>query len=170
MHKVITVWVGRGDSRGRSHAGLPYAKTETPFDRSVADIKALLRKFECDKIADFSETVKDPKMGRIELVTIGFEKDGMKYLIEFPITFVEHSGGKHLNMDVSGRIIYNRIKAQLTDLEIGYLTFHEAMFANLAIPSAEGGAKTIMDVVQDQLPSIRQGSFSLLQLMPGGGR
>jgi len=169
MHKVITIWTGQGKSHGRSQSTLPYAKTETPFENSIADIKRLLKKFKCDKIADYTETVKDPKLGQIELTTIGFEKDGLQYRIDFPITFIENSQEKRLNMDVSGRIIYNRIKAQLTDLEIGYLTFHEAMFANLAIPSPEG-PKTILDVVQEQLPSIKQGSFNLLQLMAGGNR
>jgi hypothetical protein len=168
-HKIITVWTGQGKSHGRAHAGLPYAKTETPFDRSVADIKGLLRKFKCDKIVDFSQTATLEKIGKVELTTIGFEKDGLQYRIDFPITFTENSQEKRLNMDVSGRIIHNRIKAQLTDLEIGYLTFHEAMFANLAIPSPEG-TRTILEVVQDQLPAIKRGSISLLQLMEGGNR
>jgi len=166
MHKVITIWTGQGKSHGRSQSTLPYAKTETPFDRSVADIKGLLRKFKCDKIVDFSQTATLENVGKVDLTTIGFEKDGLQYRIDFPITFTENSQEKRLNMDVSGRIIYNRIKAQLTDLEIGYLTFHEAMFANLAIPSPEG-TRTILEVVQDQLPAIKRGSFSLLQLMEG---
>ncbi len=35
-HKVITIWIGEGkDWKGRTHKPLPYAKTETPLNRSA---------------------------------------------------------------------------------------------------------------------------------------
>ena len=169
MHKIITIWIGGGTDRsGRRRKPMPYAGTDTPFLRSVAEIKAMLQKFKCETIIDYQKQGTDPKYGDLAFNTIGFEKDGLKYLIEFPITFVENSKGKHLNMDISGRIVYNRIKALLVDAEIEYLTFHEAMLPYLALQTPHG-PMSVMEVVQSQLSEIKKGTSGLF-LLPGGNR
>lgn len=163
-HKIITIWIGEGkDRKGRIHKPLPYAETETPLKRSVEETKALLEKFQCSKIVDWKETANS-----LTLQTIGFEKDGLRYLIEFPITYVENKRGKRLNMDVSGRIVYNRVKALLVDAEIEYLSFHEAMLPYLALPTPNG-TMSVMEVVQSQIENIKQGTSGLF-LLPGSDR
>ena len=167
MHKIITIWIGRGaDNSGRKHKSLPYTDTEMSIEESIAKIKVLLKRFGCQTIIDYQKEGIDPKHGVLSYNTIGFEKDGLKYMIEFPITFVEHSLGKRLNMGISGRIVYNRIKALLVDAEIEYLTFHEAMLPYLALPTPHG-TMSVMEVVQSQIAQIREGTSGLF-LLPGG--
>ena len=162
-HKIITIWIGSGkDRKGRYHAPMPYANTSVGFNRSIGEIKDLLQRFKCEKIIDFQERGPD----NLQLNTLGFEKDGLRYLIEFPIVYVENSQGKRLNMDVSGRIIFNRVKALLVDAEIEYLSFHEAMLPYLALPTPNG-TMSVMEVVQSQIENIKQGTQGMF-LLPGG--
>lgn len=170
MHKIITIWTGEGKNRqGRKRTPMPYTGTEVHFSRSISEIKALLQKFNCDTVIEYQSKGDAAARARGEgdLYTLGFEKDGLKYLVEFPITYVENSRGKTLNMDISGRIIYNRIKAQLIDVEIGYLSFHEAMISNLALPTPRG-VMTVMDIVQEQAKEIREGTAGMFLLTSGG--
>jgi hypothetical protein len=163
-HKIITIWIGRGpDPRGKTHPAFPYADTNTGFNQSVGQIKDLLSRFDCDRVIDYSDRRKGDPM---PMHTIGFEKDGLRYLIEFPITYVENSKEKRLDMNVSGRIVYNRVKALLVDAEIEYLTFHEAMLPYLALPTPNG-TMSVMEAVQSQIENIRNGTNNPF-LLPGG--
>lgn len=169
MHKVITIWTGEGRGPGgRKRTPMPYVETEVAFSRSISEIKELLHKFNCDTVIEYQSKgdLAARARGEGDLHTLGFEKDGLKYLVEFPITYVENSKGKRLNMSISGRIIYNRIKAQLIDVEIGYLSFHEAMISNLALPTPHG-VRTVMDIVQAQAKEIREGTSGMF-LLAGG--
>jgi hypothetical protein len=164
-HKIITIWIGSGkDAKGRRHAPIPYASTTVGFNRSVGEIKDLLKRFKCTTIADFQQRGPD----NLTLNTLGFEKDGLRYLIEFPIVYVENSQGKRLNMDVSGRIVFNRVKALLVDAEIEYLSFHEAMLPYLALPTPHG-TMSVMEAVQSNIENIKAGTSGLF-LLPGGNR
>lgn len=164
--KTVTIWIGEGpDHKGKRHKSFPYVGTGVGLNQSIGLIKDLLERFDCEKIVDFSEKCKDqPHSSRV----IGFEKDGLRYLVEFPIVYVENRAGKNLNMDVSGRIVYNRVKALLVDAEIEYLSFHEAMIPYLALPTPDGGVVSVMELVQTHLPEIRKGTSGLFQLTSGG--
>ena len=164
--KVITIWVGEGpDRKGKKHKPFPYAETETGFNQSVGQIKDLLERFNCERLIDYSEKAKGSDAStRI----IAFEKDGLKYLIDFPTTYLENKTRKWLNMDVSGRIVFNRVKALLVDAEIEYLSFHEAMLPYLALPTPNG-TMSVMEAVNSQIEGIKAGTQGLLML-PRGSR
>lgn len=163
-HKTVTIWTGDKIVHGkRVTPKFPYAMTGVPFQKSIGDIKILLQKFNCETIVDFEKTSRDGVRH-----TIGFEKDGLRYLIEFPITYVEHSTARTLNMDVSGRIVYNRVKALLVDAELNLLSFHEAMLPYLALPTPKG-PMSVMEVIHDQIEGIKKGTAGLF-LLPGGDR
>ncbi|HOX36264.1 MAG TPA: hypothetical protein PLO06_11255 [Methanoregulaceae archaeon] len=162
-HKVITIDITeRRDSHGHRRRALPYSDTDVGFNQSLGQIKDMLQKFKCERVIDFSESCKGQEY---TIHTVGFEKDGLRYLIEFPITYVENSKGRRLDMNVSGRIVYYRVKALLVDAEINYLTFHEAMLSYLALPTPQG-PKSVMEVVQEQIEGIKKGTAGLF-LLPG---
>ncbi len=163
-HKVITVWIGRGpDRKGKTHPHFPYADAETPIHRSIADIKTLLSRFRCDRIIDFSDTGRD----NVSHHTIGFEKDGHRFLIEFPIVYTENSQGKRLNMNISGRIVLARVKALLVDAEIEAMSFQEAMLPYLLLPTTSGRPMTASEILT--LPDIQERSRQTSFLL-GDGR
>jgi hypothetical protein len=106
----------------------PYSRTEAAFEKSEKAIEALLQKFGCSRIA----TSQDFR-GNIPLRTLLFEKDGVAYVIPFPVTYYPKD---KLNMNISGRIVLNKVKALLVDVEIGMLSFLQAMSPYLAIEGA----------------------------------
>jgi hypothetical protein len=108
--------------------GFPYTYTEAPFDRSLASIEALLQKFGCTRIAKSQDL-----RGNVPLITLLFEKEGVAYVIPFPVTYYPK---EKLNMAISGRIVYYKVKALLVDVEIGMLSFLQAMSPYLAIEGA----------------------------------
>ncbi|MCK9591434.1 MAG: hypothetical protein M0Q91_05425 [Methanoregula sp.] len=164
MHKIITIWIGEGpDRKGKLHKPFPYAGSGVGFNQSVGQIKDLLARFNCERIIDYSDKRKDDPH---PMHTIGFEKDGLRYIVEFPVTYVEHSTARRLDMNVSGRIVFNRIKALLVDAEIEHLTFHEAMIPYLVLPTPQG-TMSVMDAVQGQIDNIKKGTQNLF-LLPGG--
>ena len=61
-----------------------YVGTDVPFDKSVAAIMALLRQHKCERIGLLYETVND-----IEAATLVFQKAGLPYKIEFPLTYIQ---------------------------------------------------------------------------------
>jgi hypothetical protein len=163
-HKVITIWTGEGpDHRGKKHRHFPYADSSTPIHQSIAEIKTLLNRFTCERIIDYSETGRDS----VALHTVGFEKDGNRFLIEFPITYTENKSGKKLNMSVSGRIVLNRVKALLIDAEIEAMSFQEAMLPYLLLPTTSGRPMTVSDILT--LPDIGERSRETTFLLGDGG-
>ncbi len=145
-----------------------YTGTEVPFDRSLEQVMGMLRKFKCERIIELTEPVKDDP--ELELKTIGFQKAGLSYIIEFPVTYVQKRDGKKLNMKISGRIIHDRIKAMLIDVEIGYLDFSQAMMPYIAIPDETGRPVSLQDHVEGQKKHLQQGMFDLCILPAGNSR
>jgi len=99
--------------------GFPYLDSSVGFDQSEKALEALLQKFGCSRIG----MSKDFR-GDVPLLTLLFEKDGIAYVIPFPVTYYPKD---KLNMNISGRIVYYKVKALLVDAEIGILTFLQAM-------------------------------------------
>ena len=162
-HKVITIWTGRGpDNKGKMHKHFPYADSTTPVHQSIAEIKTLLSRFKCERMIDFSDSGRDG----IALHTIGFEKEGHRFLIEFPIVYTENSTDKKLNMSISGRIVLNRVKALLVDAEIEAMSFQEAMLPYLLLPTSSGRPMTVSDILT--LPDIKERNRETTFLLGGG--
>lgn len=109
----------------------PYLTTDVPLEQSKNDIKALLRKFKCEEILDYESG---------ENVRIAFKKQGIPYIIDFPVIYVE---GKKTKMrpapQIAGRIVYNKIKAVLADLTLEESDeFMQAMLRFIGIPTPQG--------------------------------
>jgi len=124
--------------------GFPYYGTDVPFERSLEQIKTMLRKHGCHKIAEMTDG---------DAARIVFEKDGRIYLIDFPLAYIE-TGSKYQRktepaMRISGRIIHDRIKALLVGVEVQYMEFHQAMIGFLAIQGPEGRPVALMDRIDD---------------------
>ena len=144
-------------------APLPYTKTQIPFDRSILDIKALLKKFGADEIIVYENGQEENK--------IAFRKGGVPYIIDFPVIYIE--GPKtpaRLSMDISGRVVYNRIKTILLDVELGTLSFMQAMLRNVALPSPQGMIP-LGDIIEAQQDKIIKGQVefdpSKIKLLEG---
>ncbi len=145
--------------------GFPYTSTSVPFQRSVQQIMDMLAKYKCHRVALLKDTE-----GKEEKTTMVFEKMGATYLLEFPITYFEDSKGKRLNMNISGRIVHDRIKAILLMVEVGYLDFAQAMMAFRAIPNANGTMVPLQDAYERCGDALPASGFDLrLALSDGGG-
>lgn len=147
-HKIVMVKPG-------SH----YYGTTVPFDKSVNDIIKLLRKHGCSKIAPIEQAGDPP------LHTLFFEKDMMPYLIEFPLTYVEkHETNqfsrmvKTLHMQISGRVIHDRIKALLIEVEYGIYGFDEVMLPHLLVRDNSGQNKALSEFMIENRNRIATGT------------
>ncbi len=159
-HKIVTCKPG-------SH----YYGTTVPFDKSMNDIIKLLRKHNCSKIAPIEQAGIPP------LHTLFFEKDRMPYLIEFPLTYIEKRNGnqysplvKHLHMQISGRVIHDRIKALLIEVEFGIYEFEEVMMPMLLVKDNAGRNKSLSEFITENKDRIVTGTvFATVQnLLPAG--
>lgn len=140
----------------------PYIDTDVPFEKSMDEIIKILKKFKCDEILTYQNG---------EEFKIACRKGGWHYLIEFPLTYVRgRQKPAELNMRVSGRIVYNRVKSALVDATMDDAEFREAMFRYLAIPTPNGMV-LLADVVAAQKDMIIKGQIELdpekLKLYPG---
>jgi hypothetical protein len=155
-----------------------YVGTEVPFDKSVAAIMALLRQHKCERIGLMYETVEN-----VEAATLVFQKAGLPYRIDFPLTYVEKRRGsgkngaggnqfspivKELKMQISGRIIHDRVKALLIDAEIGILDFSQAMIQFLLVPSSSGRPEPLSDYVIEHRDQLAKGKFDITYQLPEG--
>ena len=135
--------------------GMNYVNTKVSFENSKHQIKQMLKKNGCDKIADFEDTSTG-------LSKIIFEKDNVSFIVEFPITYVERgrkfNKTKDLDMKVSGRIIHDRIKSLLIAIEINYLNFTQAMMPFIALQSSNG-MEPMETVVMEQHDILIEGRF-----------
>lgn len=139
-----------------------YMGTSVNFDRSLLQIQALLEKHECGRIA----TQKDTR-GEYPLITMLFEKDRIPYMIEFPVIFEENKRGpKELRMDVSARVIHDRIKALLIEQEMNLMDFSQAMMQFLALPDGHGGMSMMQDMVLEQHERLSAGTFDIKYALP----
>lgn len=118
-----------------------YTKTGVSIDRSMAEIKKMLVQAGCTRMGSQEDT-----RGKIPLYTLIFEKDGLPFMIEYPIIYEKMSRGPDkLRMDISGRIIRDRIKALLIEVEIGASPFTAAMAQFTAIADRSTGRPVPME-------------------------
>ena len=135
-HKIVTLRKRTSHERGAA-----YVETDMPFSRSVTQIKELLDRYGCERILEYSNKCRD-----ITEHSLAFECRGSKFLIEFPITYLQGKPPK-LNMNVSGRIVYNKVKTLLVDVDIEYLDFSQAMVPFMLLPTASGRPTTATDIL-----------------------
>jgi len=152
-------------------SNIPYLSTSVSFDKSFREIQDMLMKFGC------SDLITRTRPGRVPgtnldclLYTIAFINKREKFIIEFPVIIL--IGGRHgekmqVSMNVGGRIVLNDIKARLTNVEIGWLSFAQAMVGWAALPSPEGSI-ALQDVIEKDLAGIQSGVKQLIQI--GDGR
>lgn len=158
MHKTVTL-----RKRNKKERGASYVETDVPFSRSLTEIKELLARYGCDKILEGTN-----RRGDVTEYSLAFECHGTKFLIEFPITYLTGNPPK-LNMNVSGRIVYNKVKALLVDVEINYLDFAQAMVPFMLLPMPGGPATTVTDILT--IEDVRKKAEGVqFLLMPGGSR
>ena len=145
-------------------SGAAYTGTTVNFDRSVMQIQAMLEKHKCSRIA-----IQKDMRGDLPTVTLLFEKAGLPYIIEFPIIYEsrKHTADK-LRMDVSGRIIHDRIKALLIEVELNVLDFSQGMMAFLAIPDKTGRPQALQDYILENKNQISAGTFDITYQLPAG--
>lgn len=114
-----------------------YTRTEVSLEKSMADIKKMLLQNGCTRIG-----TQEDMRGKTPLYTLIFEKDNLPFMIEFPIIYERKD---KLRMDISGRIIRDRIKALLIEVEIGASPFPAAMAQFAAITDRSTGHPVPME-------------------------
>ena len=158
MHKFITVNV-------KNKAILPYLNTTVEFTKSFGEIQGLLMKFGCaDRITRQTPSQVPGTSLNCTLYTIGFVQKGNHFLIEFPVFIVSMGRDKHkeVKMNVSGRIMLNKVKALLVDVELEFLSFEQAMMPFQLIAGHDGNPTTIQDFVDDNRSEIASGKTAFL--------
>lgn len=158
----------------------PYMSTETSFDKTLLAINKMLEKYQVEEIyTKKSQQVlqgsglKDP----VTFYMIGFKKAGLSFLIEFPVIIqrgpvrhnYEDTTKRKLKMDASARIVHDRLKALLIQVDLGVSDFSAAMMPYLALPDGKGGAVALQDFVLEHREQLQQGRLDLAML-PAGGR
>lgn len=141
-----------------------YTGTTVPFSRSKDQIKEMLIKRGCEQIYEAMD-VKDPEK---PYYAIAFEHRGIKYRLDFPVTYVKMASGSRLNMNVSGWIMHDRIKALLISVDIDYLSFSQAMMPFLLMPGEEG-LTTLENAIESNQLALESQRFDLRHclLLPG---
>ncbi len=165
MHKVLTIDI----STERKRRCLPYLKEHVSFPYSMSAIQELLQRHQCEQIATSAKQVEDKEHGTYTRYSLAFIVRGEKFLVEFPVIFARSTKGTALRMDISGRIIFYKIKALLTDVEIGYLDFTEAMMPFRVITLPGGSQVPLADYVKQHGQELSAGTADLL-LLPGGSQ
>jgi hypothetical protein len=144
--------------------GANYTGTTVNFDRSLLQIQAMLEKHKCSRIA-----IQKDMRGELPTITLLFEKAGLPYIIEFPIIYERRKKvADVLRMDISGRIIHDRIKALLIEVELDVLDFSQGMMAFLAIPDKTGRPQALQDYIVDNKERLATGSFDITYQLPEG--
>jgi len=137
-----------------------YTQTNVAVDRTIRQIQKMLEQAGCSRIA----TQTDYR-GEIPLHTLAFEKENIPFIIEFPIIYEKLRSTDKLRMDISGRIIHDRIKALLIEVEIGVSPFSAAMMQFRALPDPKTGKPVQMEnyVLEnpDRVALGRLGEFTL---------
>lgn len=139
---------------------LPYLNTTVNFTDSFSKIQSLLMKFGCsDLITRQTPSVVPGSNLSCTLYTIGFVHKGYHFLIEFPVLIVPagRSATKEVRMNPSGRIMLNKIKSLLVDVEIDFLSFEQAMMPFQLISGNDGKPVTIQDFVDGHMNEIASG-------------
>jgi hypothetical protein len=138
------------------------------LESSISDIKELLRKYGCERvITDDSDLVITNKTYRV--YTIAFQQKGIRYIVQFPVTTIVKGREKKeiIDMKISGRIVYNKIKSLLVDVEIGYLSFSQAMIQFVAIPTPNGDVVSMAEYVESNQIQLQSGINNFFQIGDG---
>ena len=144
--------------------GYHYTGTTVEFTRSIEQIKQMPMKHGCSKIGEM-RTINNDGVPHLVLV---FENIGTPCTIEFPTTYIStKSGKKELNMNISGRIIHDRVKALLVEVDIGYLDFAQAMMPYLLVDTPRGRI-ALEDAVKENEDKFKHGTFAMNLLTDGG--
>ena len=152
-HKFITI-------SQKNKAVLPYLNTTVDFNKSFGEIQGLLMKFGCsDLITRQTPDVVPGTNLKCTKYMIGFVQKGNHFLIEFPIIIVPigRNAIKEVRMNPSGRLMLNKIKALLVDVEMEFLSFEQAMMPYQLISDGAGNPTTIQDFVDDHRKEIATG-------------
>lgn len=136
----------------KTKSKFPYLGTNTSLDKSIEEIKKLLRKFECEEIAIYEAG---------EIIKLAFKKANVPYILEFPIIYIEGPNTPaRLAMDISGRVVFNELKVLLVNVEIGTLDFMQAMLRHIALQSPQG-ILPLGEVVEAQKDQLIRGKVEL---------
>lgn len=124
----------------------PFKSTKTPFDSSMKELKRLLAKFGCTKVAEMTDYVEN-----MELVSIGFMFHNVPYRIDVPVIYVNRRGSdnrvvKRQDNRIAGRVVVAHVKALLVDVQLGLMDFQQAMVGHLMLSSGEGQPISLYDV------------------------
>jgi hypothetical protein len=164
MHKFITI-------SQKNKSVLPYLNTTVSFEKSFGEIQALLMKFGCSDLITRQTPSKVPGTTlSCTLYTVGFVHHGNHFLVEFPVVIVPFGKKqeKEVRMGVSGRIILNKIKSLLVDVEMEFLSFEQAMMPYQLIAGENGQPVTIQDYVDDHRGMMQTSGVKLFVLGDGG--
>ena len=160
MHKLIKI--------DKKQSKIPYLHTTIPVEKSISEIKELLIKYGCERVITDSSKVR---IGNKDYPAemMGFVHKGTRYIIHFPITitFKGRYNEEILDMRISGRIVYNKIKALLVDVEIDYLNFNQAMVQFIAIPTSNGEIVSLAEYVELNQKQIQGGITNFFQIGDG---
>jgi len=166
MHKIITIDITTEKKRRM----IPYLREHVSFPYSMSAIQELLQRHDCNQIATAQKQETDAKHGAFTKHSMAFIVRGEKFLIEFPVIFARSNKGTTLRMDISGRIIFYNIKVLLTDVEIGWLDFMEAMLPFRIIALPDGTQVPLVDYMAQHGPELAAGTADLLSLPRGKER
>jgi|SRR5271157_154875 len=162
MHRIVTIDITTENKR----KVIPYLHEHVNFLNSMGQIRDLLRKYDCEQIVSAEKDVHDTKHGNFVVYTLAFIIKGKKFVVEFPVIFATSRKGNIPRMDISGRLMFHKIKSILADVEIGYLSFSEAMMQFQIVTLPNGSQATLMDYVREHEQELSAGTADLLQL-PG---
>ena len=153
MHKFINV-------NAKNKSILPYLNTTVTFEKSFGEIQRLLMKFGCsDLVTRQTPSIVPGTKISCTRYMIGFVQKGNHFLIEFPIFIVPFGRDHHkeVRMNVSGRIMLNKVKTLLVDVEMEFLSFEQAMMPYQLIADRNGQPVTIQDYIDDNRKEIATG-------------
>ena len=163
MHKFITI-------NAKNKSILPYLNTTVDFTKSFGEIQGLLMKFGCSDLITRQQPSMIPNSKlNCTLYTIGFVQKGNRFLIEFPVVIVPfgRNNERRIKMNTSGRVMFNKIKSLLVDVEMEFLSFEQAMMPFQLISDGSGQARTIQDYVDEHREEMSSGKHAF---MLGDGR
>jgi hypothetical protein len=163
MHKIVTLDISTKQKR-RMYS---YLDEHISFPYSLQAIQELLQKHHCDQIAIAQKQVTDAKNGTYTLYSLAFIIRGEKFVIDFPVVFVKNTKGTQLRMDISGRVVFYKVKSLLIDVEYGFLNFMEAMMPFRIICLPDGRQVPLVDYISLHGAELAAGTADLLSL-PGG--
>jgi hypothetical protein len=154
----------------------PYKGASTPFDASMKELKRLLAKFGCTKVAEMTDYAEG-----LELTSIGFMFHGIPYRIDIPVIHVNRRDAsnrivKRQDNRIAGRVVLAHVKALLVDVDLGLMDFGQAMVGHLALSAGEGQPVSLYDIAGHESfaewlsRSFRESEFAGPLLTAGDGQ